>query len=237
MKMRLGHLTAMLNDTPIPDELRLVEHDAIPFHASQKATGESAISRAANERKSGEARLPMSCQPTSFFFGLDGRIFDDEIQAERLVCRDDDLLMRKRWVQPQEGKGGTSLSRRADKLFSFVLPWCICTLKMLFVLDSSSSFHCINWDKRLEARRRAVWASPDRATQQVRPRDSCGCFRLGLACSWPSWQSSEQFCLDDLHQEMHVSHTRQDDEPSPISSLWNVGQVRERRRNVKVRTP
>ena len=51
MKMiRLGHLTAMLNDTPIPDELRLVEHDAVPFHAGQKATAKSAISRAANGR-------------------------------------------------------------------------------------------------------------------------------------------------------------------------------------------
>ena len=86
----------MLHDTPIPDELRLVEHDAVPFHAGQKATAKSAISRAANERKSGEVRLPMFCQPTSFFFGLDGRVFDDKVQAERLVCRDDDLLMRKR---------------------------------------------------------------------------------------------------------------------------------------------
>jgi hypothetical protein len=38
----------------------------------------------------------MFCQPTSFFFGFDGRVFDDKVQAERLVCRDDDLLMRKR---------------------------------------------------------------------------------------------------------------------------------------------
>ena len=35
----------------------------------------------------------------------------------------------------------TSLSRSADRLFNFVLPWCICTLNMSFDLDSSSSFH------------------------------------------------------------------------------------------------
>ena len=38
-------------------------------------------------------------------------------------------------------KGITSFSRSADKLFSFVLPCCICTLKMSFDLDSISSFH------------------------------------------------------------------------------------------------
>src|SRR5260221_12510672 len=71
-------------------------------------------------------------------------------------------------------------------------------------------------DKRIDARRRAAWALPDGAAQQVRQRDSCGCFRLGLAYSWPSWRSSEPFCLDDRHQEMHVSHTRRDNKPSPI---------------------
>ena len=91
----------MLNDTPIPDELRLVEHDAEPFHAGQKATGKSVISRAANERKSGGVCLPVLCQPTSFFLGLDIGVFDNKVQTERLVCCDDDLLMRtmrKRWV-------------------------------------------------------------------------------------------------------------------------------------------
>ncbi len=29
-----------LNDTPIPDKLRLVEHDAVPFHTGQDTTAE-----------------------------------------------------------------------------------------------------------------------------------------------------------------------------------------------------
>ena len=84
----------MLNDTPIPDELRLVEHDAVPFHAGQKATGKSVISRPANERKSSKVCLPMLCQPSSFFLRFDVGVFDNKVQTERLVCRDDDLLMR-----------------------------------------------------------------------------------------------------------------------------------------------
>jgi len=84
----------MLDDTPIPDELRLVEHDAVPFHTGQKATGKSVISRTALDGESGETCLPMLCQPASFFLGLDMGVFDNKVQTERLVCRDDDLLMR-----------------------------------------------------------------------------------------------------------------------------------------------
>src|SRR5260221_8533864 len=50
----------MLNDTPIPDELGLVEDDAVPFHAGQNATAKSVISRAANEQRAVKRVYPYS---------------------------------------------------------------------------------------------------------------------------------------------------------------------------------
>ena len=64
------------------------------------------MSRAANEQKSSEVRLPVLCQPTSFFLGFDVRVFDNKVKTERLVCRDDDLIMRamgKRWANHRRG--------------------------------------------------------------------------------------------------------------------------------------
>jgi hypothetical protein len=43
------------NNTPIPDELRLVEHDAVPFHTCQETAAEAALDRAAEEQTSGRS--------------------------------------------------------------------------------------------------------------------------------------------------------------------------------------
>ena len=84
----------------------------------------------------------MLSQISSLVFGFNVRIFDDKIETKSLVRCDDDLLIHTiRRKQSQIGKGVTSLSRSAVRLFSFVLPWCMCTLKISFDLDSSSSFH------------------------------------------------------------------------------------------------
>ena len=42
-----------LKNIPIPDELRLVKHDAVPFHTRQETAAEAALDRVADKQTNG----------------------------------------------------------------------------------------------------------------------------------------------------------------------------------------
>ncbi len=82
-----------LNDTPIPDELRLVKHDAVPFHTCQETTTKAALGRATNKQINDRKVSPMFGQISSFVIGFNVRIFDNEVETESVVRCDDDLFI------------------------------------------------------------------------------------------------------------------------------------------------
>ena len=67
----------------------------------------------------------MVYQPFDFLFRVNIRIFNDKVDDESVIRRDDDLPIREEMSNKRgrsQKKNATSNSRMADKVFSLVLP-------------------------------------------------------------------------------------------------------------------